>query len=53
MKLRAARAELAIPLERVERRILMLRRQKVMLDADLAELYGITDEERKTIEGTL
>lgn len=41
MKSRAARIELAIPLERVERRILMLRRQKVMLDADLAELYGV------------
>ncbi len=41
MKLRAARAELAIPLERVEPRILMLRRQKVMLDADLAELFGV------------
>lgn len=30
-----------IPAERIERRILLLRRQKVMLDADLAELYGV------------
>ena len=32
---------LAIPPERVERRILLIRGQKVMLDADLAELYGV------------
>jgi len=30
-----------IPLERIERRILLVRAQKVMLDADLAELYGV------------
>ena len=30
-----------IPPERVERRILSIRGQKVMLDADLAELYGV------------
>jgi len=33
--------ERSIPAERIERRILLLRRQKVMLDADLAELYGV------------
>ena len=31
-----------IPAEKIERRILLLRGQKVMLDADLAELYGVT-----------
>jgi hypothetical protein len=31
-----------IPIERIEKRILLLRGQKVMLDADLAELYGVT-----------
>ena len=31
-----------IPVERVERRIFLIRRHKVMLDADLAELYGIS-----------
>jgi hypothetical protein len=31
-----------IPLERIERRILTIRGLKVMLDADLAEIYGIT-----------
>jgi hypothetical protein len=31
----------AIPPERIERRILLVRGQKVMLDADLAELYEI------------
>jgi len=30
-----------IPAERIERRILILRGHKVMLDADLAELYGV------------
>jgi phage regulator Rha-like protein len=32
---------MAVPPERIERRILQVRRQKVMLDADLAELYGV------------
>lgn len=31
-----------IPSERIERAILLIRGQKVMLDADLAELYGVT-----------
>ena len=31
-----------IPAERIERAILFLRGQKVMLDADLASLYGVT-----------
>jgi hypothetical protein len=30
-----------IPVERIERSILLLRQQKVMLDRDLAELYGV------------
>ena len=30
-----------IPPERIERRILLIRGQKVMLDADLADLYGV------------
>ena len=30
-----------IPLERIERSILMTRGQKVMLDRDLAQLYGV------------
>ena len=34
-------SNLAIPAERIERRILLVRGQKVMLDADLAELYGV------------
>ena len=32
---------LLIPAERIERSILLLRGQKVMLDSDLAELYGV------------
>ena len=31
----------SLSLERIERAILLIRRQKVMLDADLAELYGV------------
>jgi len=31
-----------VPSERIERSILFLRGQKVMLDADLADLYGVT-----------
>ena len=31
-----------VPLERIERTILLIRGEKVMLDADLAEIYGVT-----------
>jgi hypothetical protein len=31
-----------IPVERIERSILLIRGQKVMLDRDLAYLYGVT-----------
>jgi hypothetical protein len=31
-----------IPTERIESRVLLIRGQKVLLDADLAELYGVT-----------
>ena len=30
-----------LPIERIEKRILLIRGKKVMLDADLAELYGV------------
>ena len=33
---------MAIPMERVENRILSIRGHRVMLDADLAVLYGVT-----------
>jgi hypothetical protein len=33
--------KLLLPIERIERLILLIRGQKVMLDADLAELYGV------------
>jgi hypothetical protein len=33
--------ESLVPAERIERAILLIRGQKVMLDADLAELYGV------------
>ena len=36
-----AKTEL-IPAERIERAILLIRGQKVMLDRDLAKLYGVT-----------
>lgn len=41
MRRRTGTSSLAIPGERIERRILLIRSQKVMLDADLAELYGV------------
>ena len=31
-----------VPIERIEKRIHFIREQKVMLDAELAELYGVT-----------
>jgi len=31
-----------IPLELIEQKILLIRSQKIMVDADLAELYGVT-----------
>ena len=34
-------ASLPVPLELIERRIYVIRGQKVMLDADLAELYEV------------
>jgi hypothetical protein len=36
-----ASKQLPIPVERIEKAILLLRRQKVMLDRDLAVLYGV------------
>lgn len=37
---------LLIPAERIERAILLIRGHKVMLDSDLADLYGV---EAKTL----
>ncbi len=31
-----------VPIERIERSILVLRHQKVILDEDLAAIYGVT-----------
>lgn len=41
LKSHIATSRVEIPAERVERRILSMRGQKVMLDSDLAELYGV------------
>lgn len=41
MKSQTVTSSLAIPPERIERRILWIRGQRVMLDADLAGLYGV------------
>ena len=35
-------SKILVPVERVERTILLVRGQKVILDADLAKLYGVT-----------
>jgi len=34
-------ASIGLPLGRIERKILIIRKQKVILDADLADLYGV------------
>jgi hypothetical protein len=39
---RAMGSNAVVSVSRIERKILMVRGQKVMLDADLAELYGVT-----------
>lgn len=39
---KSRRAKPAVPVERITRSILLIRGHKVMLDADLAELYGVT-----------
>jgi len=36
------KSQLPVPVERIERAILFVRRHKVMLDDDLASLYGVT-----------
>lgn len=41
MKPQTVTSSLAIPAERIEARILLIRGQRVMLDADLAELYAV------------
>lgn len=42
LKRTAETANSLIPVERIEQRILVIRGQRVMLDSDLAELYGVT-----------
>ena len=37
-----SREKALIPAERIAKHILLIRGQKVMLDSDLAELYGVT-----------
>lgn len=41
LKSQIVTSNLTIPPERIEQRILVIRGQKVMLDSDLAELYGV------------
>lgn len=36
-----ARQKISVPLERIERLIFIIRGQRVMIDTDLAELYGV------------
>jgi hypothetical protein len=39
---KSGKTAVVVPLERLAQSILLIRGQKVMLDADLAELYGVT-----------
>lgn len=41
LKSQTVTSKVGFPAERIERRILLIRKQKVMLDADLAELYEV------------
>ena len=41
-KISSPAGQLPVPVELVERRIYLIRGQKVMLDSDLAELYQVT-----------
>jgi ORF6N domain len=41
MELTMAPKQLPISVERIEKAIFLIRGHKVMLDADLAELYGV------------
>ena len=41
MQRREYMREQVIPVERITRSILLVRNQKVLLDSDLAELYGV------------
>lgn len=38
---KSVNAKISFPLERIEQKILLIRQQKVLLDADLAVLYGV------------
>jgi hypothetical protein len=42
MEVSMGRKTSVVPVERIEQRILVFRGQKVILDADLADLYGVT-----------
>ena len=42
MDYKTSKGRFLIPIERIERLILLIRGHKVMLDSDLAELYGVT-----------
>jgi hypothetical protein len=40
-KSRSENRQLLVPIEFIERRIYLIRDRKVMIDSDLAELYGV------------
>jgi hypothetical protein len=42
-----AKNELVIPVKRIEKSILVIRGQRVLLDSDLAELYGVSTKALK------
>jgi ORF6N domain len=44
--------DLLIPAERIGRAILLIRGQKVLLDRDLAELYGVPTKSTKRFDDT-
>jgi len=39
----------SVPAESIERRILLIRGQKVMLNSDLAQFYGVSTEKKQGV----
>ena len=50
-KMKSAAVQLPVPVELIERRIYVIRGQKVMLDRDLAGLYEVTPDAHPVIDG--
>ena len=52
-KLNSSPEQLPVSIAMIERRIYLIRDQKVMLDADLAGLYGVPTKQTRSNKSTL